>query len=174
MTVIHGIDFEASKNDLGRKRRDDIFRTDLSDTMHLESMKSGGLIVSVFFDMNGQSQPTREEKVRYAVLLNAIRVAFDVLYSEQLAQLSKIKSMEEEAVFVQEFANFNVTTDQLSVNIMSAPSFNHEDWSSKKEYDSSALVERSVKFHLQQIGVNMESIALADRGFVRVESMSDS
>ncbi len=90
--MIHGIDFEVGKADTNRKRRDDIFRADRSDTMHLESMKSSGLIVSVFFDMNGQIIASREEKLRHAILLHTIRAAFETMYGSHFEELAKCKT----------------------------------------------------------------------------------
>jgi hypothetical protein len=90
--VVHGVDFEVSKSTIRRKRRDDIFRTDRSETMHLETMKSTGLIVSIFFDMNGKTIASREEKMKHAILLHTIRAAFEILYKSRLEVLMKCKN----------------------------------------------------------------------------------
>jgi hypothetical protein len=82
VTVISGIDFESTPKDGNqtRRRRDDILRDHRNETMHMLTVKTKNIIVSIFYDMNGSISPTVEEKWGYQVLLHSVRIAFEVKY----------------------------------------------------------------------------------------------
>lgn len=92
--MISGVDFEYCSKSITRHKRDDILRANQGDTMHMMSLKSDEIIVTIFFDMNGGIKLTVFDQWKYEIMLNAVKTAFEIKYLSTLQTLHHMTTLD--------------------------------------------------------------------------------
>lgn len=151
--------------------------------MHMMSLKSDEIIVTIFFDMNGGIKLTIVDQWRYEIMLHAVKLAFEIKYLQTLQTLhmttaenaNSQSNPDSSIIGLHRFDDFTDIADHLYDQIFrqeqdepitnNAESVSVGSFEERKSQQSSLLFEPYALTVSEQVGIllrNLNILADAD------------